>query len=41
MNIINLEIINEIVFKDHKIFIIVEINENQRFNKIVINEFVR
>ena len=27
-NIINLKIINEIVFKNYEIFIIVEINEN-------------
>ena len=40
-NIINLKITNEIVFKRHKIFIIVEINENQRLNKIVINKFAR
>ena len=41
MNIINFKIINEIVFKGHKIFIIIEIDGNQRFNKIVINKFVR
>ena len=40
MNIINFKIINEIVFKDYKIFIIVKINENQRFNKIIINKFI-
>ena len=40
MNIINLKIINEIVFKRYKIFIIVEINKNQKFNKIVINKFI-
>ena len=41
INIINLKIINKIVFERHKIFIIIKINENQRFNKIIINEFVR
>ena len=40
-NIINFKIINEIIFERYKIFIIVEINENQKFNKIVINKFVR
>ena len=40
MNIINFKITNEIVFKDYKVFIIVEINKNQRLNKIVINKFV-
>ena len=40
-NIINFKIINEIVFKRYKIFIIVKINKNQRFNKIVINKFVQ
>ena len=40
-NIINFKIINKIVFKRHKIFIIVEINKNQRLNKIIINKFVR
>ena len=28
MNIINLKIVNEIIFKRYKVFIIVEINEN-------------
>ena len=40
-NIINLKIINEIVFENHKIFIIVKINKNQRLNKIVINKLIR
>ena len=39
-NIINLKITNEIIFERHKIFIIVEINENQKLNKIIINKFV-
>ena len=40
-NIINLKITNKIIFKRHKIFIIVKINENQKSYKIVINKFVR
>ena len=38
INIINLKIINEIIFKCYKIFIIVKINKNQEFNKIVLNK---
>ena len=41
MNIINFKIINKIIFERYKVFIIVKINENQRLNKIVINEFAR
>ena len=41
MNIINFKIINEIIFKRYKIFIIIKINKNQKFNKIIINKFVR
>ena len=39
-NIINFKIINKIIFKRYKIFLIVEINENQSFNKIIINKFI-
>ena len=41
MNAINFKIADEIVFEHYKVFIIVKINENQRFHKIVINKFVR
>ena len=41
INIINLKITNKIIFKRHKVFIIIKIYENQRFNKIVINKFAR
>ena len=39
-NIINLKIINKVIFEYYKIFIIVKINKNQKLNKIVINKFV-
>ena len=41
MNTINLKITNKIIFKRYKVFTMIEINENQNFNKIVINKFIR
>ena len=41
INIINLKIVNKIIFKRYKILIIIKIYKNQKFNKIVINKFAR
>ena len=41
MNIVDLRVINKIIFKYNKVFNIIKINKRKRVNKIIKNKFLR
>ena len=41
INIVNLKIVNKIIFKYNKVFNIIKIDRRERVNKIIKNKFFR